>query len=48
MKDKSIKKKITGITWSEVMTDLNKATRKLGSDTKEKSSSQPCSSSGKT
>lgn len=31
MKDKTIEPKIQGITWTEVMEDLNKATRKLGS-----------------
>ncbi len=48
MKDKSIEKKITGITWSEVITDLNKATKKLGGDSKEKNPSESGSSSNKT
>jgi hypothetical protein len=48
MKDNSIEKKIIGTTWSEVMADLDKATRKLGNDSKEKNSSEPDSSSNKT
>lgn len=47
MKDKSIEKKIQGTTWTEVMINLNRVTKKLGS-TDEKNSSESDSSSDKT
>ena len=42
MARKEIEKKIQGITWSEVMSDLDKATKKLDDDSKE--GKNPCQS----
>lgn len=47
MKDKTIESKLQGITWTEVLDDLNKATRKLGSKN-DKDTSESDSSSDKT
>ena len=47
MKDKSIEKKITGTTWTEVMITLNRVTKKLDSKD-EKNPSESDSSSDKT
>jgi len=47
MKDKSIEKKIVGTTWTEVMINLNRVTKKLD-PTDEKNPSESDSSSDKT
>ena len=47
MKDKSIEKKIQGTTWTEVMIDLHRVTRKIDS-TDEKNPCESDSSSDKT
>ena len=47
MKDKSIEKKIIGITWTEVMIDLHRVTEKLD-PRDEGSPSESDSSSDKT